>query len=186
MNNQQIALRRSLRAAEKKHAGAVLIVSLIMLLLLTLIGTTSMQSTSLEEKMVGNMRDQNIAFQRAEAALRAGEAEVASTVATLPGFNCTGIGGYYDSTTETACAQLPYWQTIDWTDANKTVTYSVDGMRYSYYIEKLDEVNDGCAPCEVNPLDGSTAPTKWYRITARGAGNADNTLILLQSTYTTQ
>ena len=58
------------------QSGAVLIISLIMLLLLMLIGTTSMQSTSLEEKMAGNSRDQNLAFQSAEAALRAGEARI--------------------------------------------------------------------------------------------------------------
>lgn len=52
--------------------GAVLIVSLIFLLLLTLIGTTAMRSTTLQERMAGNTRDINLSFQAAEAALRAG------------------------------------------------------------------------------------------------------------------
>ncbi|MFK5947321.1 MAG: PilX N-terminal domain-containing pilus assembly protein, partial [Methylococcales bacterium] len=50
-----------------KQTGVVLVVSLIMLLLLTLIGITGTQVTSLEEKMAGNARDQNIAFQAAES-----------------------------------------------------------------------------------------------------------------------
>ncbi|MCX7100437.1 MAG: PilX N-terminal domain-containing pilus assembly protein, partial [Methylobacter sp.] len=52
------------------QSGAVLIISLIMLLLLTLIGTTAMQTSTLEEKMAGNLRDRDIAFQAAESALR--------------------------------------------------------------------------------------------------------------------
>lgn len=56
--------------------GAVLIVALIMLLLLTIIGLSSMRGTSLQESMAGNMRDSNLALQASEAALRKGEEEV--------------------------------------------------------------------------------------------------------------
>lgn len=56
--------------------GAVLIVALIMLLLLTVIGLSSMRGTSLQESMAGNMRDGNFALQASEAALRKGEEEV--------------------------------------------------------------------------------------------------------------
>ena len=59
--------------SSKKQAGVVLVVSLIMLMLLTLIGVSGMQSTGIEEKMAGNMRDRNLAFQAAEAALRHAE-----------------------------------------------------------------------------------------------------------------
>jgi len=37
-----------------------------MLLLLTIIGITGIQVSGLEEKMAGNSRDQNLAFQSAE------------------------------------------------------------------------------------------------------------------------
>lgn len=53
--------------------GAVLLVSLVMLLLLTLIGLAGMRMVQLEERMAGNLRDRQTAFQAAEAALRAGE-----------------------------------------------------------------------------------------------------------------
>jgi len=56
--------------------GAVLIVALIMLLLLTVIGLSSMRGTSLQENMAGNMRDSNLALQASEAALRKGEEKV--------------------------------------------------------------------------------------------------------------
>jgi len=57
----------------KHQSGVVLPVSMIMLLLLTLISVTASQVTGLEEKMAGNSRDSNLAFQAAEAALRGGE-----------------------------------------------------------------------------------------------------------------
>jgi type IV pilus assembly protein PilX len=50
--------------------GAVLLISLIILLLITLLGTTAIQTSTLEEKMAGNLYDKNIAFQAAESALR--------------------------------------------------------------------------------------------------------------------
>jgi len=57
----------------RAQRGAVLLVTLVMLLLLTLIGLASMRLASLEERMAGNLRDRQVAFQAAEAALRAGE-----------------------------------------------------------------------------------------------------------------
>jgi type IV pilus assembly protein PilX len=57
--------------------GMALIISLIILLSLTLLGLAAIQNTSLEERMAGNTRAENIALQAAEAGLRAGEAWIA-------------------------------------------------------------------------------------------------------------
>ncbi len=61
--------------------GAILVVSLIMLLLLTIIGLAGMRTTSLEEKMAGNSRDRALAFQSAEAALSIAEQDILSRMA---------------------------------------------------------------------------------------------------------
>lgn len=66
-----------------KQRGAVLLVSLIMLLLLTIIGAAAMRDTNLQERMAGNMRDHSLAFQAAEAALRFAEQEVKIDYANL-------------------------------------------------------------------------------------------------------
>lgn len=178
--------RASVQVNPTYQSGAVLIISLVMLLLLTLIGTTGMQTTSLEEKMVGNMRNQNDAFQIAETVLRAGEAiiQAAVTPASLATLCGLCANGYYDTSTDTtACPQPPNWQTIDWTDPTQVATYNVNGTNYAYYIEQLDEQPDG--PCEAGkPISNSNCKIKkWYRITARGVGNADNGVVVLQSTY---
>ncbi len=56
--------------------GIALVVGLIFLLLMTLIGVTAIQTTSLDERMAGNVRDRNLAFQAAEAALRDAEQDI--------------------------------------------------------------------------------------------------------------
>ena len=62
-----------LHSSAKTQQGAVLIFGLILLLALTLIGISSMQGSVFNEKMAGNSRDRNFAFQAAESALRDGE-----------------------------------------------------------------------------------------------------------------
>ena len=58
--------------------GAVLIVSMLLLLTMTLLAMGASQSTRLQERMAGSLRNQDLAFQAAEAALRAGERFVES------------------------------------------------------------------------------------------------------------
>ena len=62
---------RSLGNLKSQHSqrGVVLVVSLILLLVVTLLAVSSMQGTSLEEKMAGNTRDRNLAFQTTESAI---------------------------------------------------------------------------------------------------------------------
>jgi hypothetical protein len=53
-------------ASRSSQRGAVLFVALIMLLLLTLLGVTAMQVTTLQERMAGNLRLQQQAFENTE------------------------------------------------------------------------------------------------------------------------
>ncbi|MDH4766007.1 type IV pilus assembly protein PilX [Pseudomonas sp. SORGH_AS199] len=64
--------------------GAILIVTLVMLLLLTLLALGSMRGTTLEERMAGNLRDESRAFQAAEMGQRVAETWVMNaSLATL-------------------------------------------------------------------------------------------------------
>src|SRR6185369_1498016 len=53
-----------------------LVVALLMLLVMTVLGIAAMQVTRLEERMAGNSRDVNLAFQGAEAGLRDSEERI--------------------------------------------------------------------------------------------------------------
>lgn len=65
------------------QSGMALIVSLVFLLLLTLLGISSMQNANLQEKMAGSVSLRNVSFQTAEAALRSGESSIQGTGFTL-------------------------------------------------------------------------------------------------------
>ncbi|MFK8021197.1 MAG: PilX N-terminal domain-containing pilus assembly protein [Pseudomonadales bacterium] len=59
-----------------KQSGATLIIALLILLAMTLLGTSSMTTLTMEERMISNLRDENVAFQAAESALAACESDV--------------------------------------------------------------------------------------------------------------
>ncbi|MBN6775065.1 pilus assembly protein PilX [Pseudomonas granadensis] len=84
-------MRTSLHQRQTQR-GMVLLVSLVFLLLLTLIGLSSMQSANLQEKMAGSVSLRNQSFQAAEAALRIGESAVqldSYSLAVCSGNQCT-------------------------------------------------------------------------------------------------
>jgi type IV pilus assembly protein PilX len=59
-------------ARRYSQRGAVLIFGMLVLLVVSIIGISGQQGTLLQERMAGNMRQNNIALQAAEAALQAG------------------------------------------------------------------------------------------------------------------
>jgi len=60
----------------RKERGTALIFALVMLLLLTILGITAVTTSSLQEKMAGNMRDQYMAQQAGDSILFDGQALV--------------------------------------------------------------------------------------------------------------
>jgi len=160
-----------------EQRGATLVIALVMLLVLTLLGTTAMQSTSLEERMAGNTRDRNVAFQAAEAAVREAERVLAQPV--LPPFD--GNGGRYQPTLG---AGARTWETVDWTDASAVTTYSEGTLAGvagapAYIIEELPAVFDTSASVEA----GTPLVQEYYRVTARSTGTTTSAVVILQSTY---
>lgn len=55
------------RSISKYQQGTVLVTSLLFLLIMTILGVSAMNTNVLEEKMVGNLRQQQIAFQAADS-----------------------------------------------------------------------------------------------------------------------
>lgn len=62
--------------------GVVLVVGLMFLLLFTLLGVTAGSSTNLQERMAGNTRDRELAFESAECALN----YIIDNLVTLKGY----------------------------------------------------------------------------------------------------
>lgn len=162
-----------------RQEGAVLFISLIMLLAMTLIGVTGMQGTIMEEKMAGNSLDINRSFQATEAALREAESYLQS--ATLPTFDGTTTGLYQP----TDAGTTPLWEQNIW-NASSARTYSgtFSGMTLAsapmYIIEELAPVPD---PTGSIAADEPLPDAGIYRVTARGTGGSDKSITILQATY---
>lgn len=62
-------LRTRYRVTRRHERGAVLIVAMIFLIIMTLLAVTGMTTTSLEEKMASNSQETSRAFQAAETGL---------------------------------------------------------------------------------------------------------------------
>lgn len=161
----------------KQQSGAVLVISLIMLLLLTLIGITGMQTTSLEEKMAGNMRDKDLAFQAAESALKAAEASLSPTP---PAFSDAGTDGFY-STASTIPTDAAIRTDSFWTSQPKhtsSVTTLGNGIAPPVYIiQQLPAACFNPGGCPPNP---TSTP---YKLTVRATGGSTNAVVILQAVY---
>ena len=66
-----------------QQSGAALIVGLLILLLMTIIGLSSIRNVTLEEQMVANSQYKAISFQAAETALIGGTNTIANSLTTL-------------------------------------------------------------------------------------------------------
>jgi type IV pilus assembly protein PilX len=160
----------------RRQQGMVLVVCLIMLLLLTLSGLAAMQGSTMQEKMAGNSRDGEQAFLAAEAALRGGEAYMASVSGATATFDTTGTAGLYDVATSGV--------TVDWQSAstNWRNGASLTGVAVTpkYLVEKLPEViNKGLSLEADQPLNTMII----YRITASAVGQTTTSRAVLQSTF---
>jgi len=160
--------------------GATLVVGMILMVLLTLLGLTALGTSVLEERMAANARDRIRAFQAAEAALRFCEGQVTSTAL----FNNTN--GFYQPA---AAGSKPRWETVDWTSAAAVRIYAgalplVDSQPRCIAERLAAEINEtpGAAESRRVGLPVETERTyRHYRITARGVGASDRTVVMLQS-----
>jgi len=164
----------------KKQRGAVLFISLMMLLLMTLIGVSGMQTSILEEKMAGNFKDRNMALQAAESSLRAAEKYLNDT-AILPEFTGVTLGHYLP----TSSGEARWDDTIiDWSaDTTDVIPYpnSLDSISAApvYIIEEMPPVNEAGGSLET----GVVLTNNYYRVTTRATGGTDTAIVMLQSTY---
>lgn len=172
-----------LKNSMKQQRGAVLIIGLIMLLLLTVIGMSSIRGTDLQERMAGNARDHNLAFQATEAAVRSAENYLSGTSIAM-----YDNGKGYNQ--ELLDAESPTrWTVAEW-GTKKSVTLENNTLvgvseQPKYAIEQLEVTifpgNYGSA-VDQQSVD-SMAEREVYRITARGTGGTKDSEALIQTTF---
>jgi len=187
--NLSQAMNTGTYSPRRKQRGAVLIFCLVFLLVLTMMGVTSMESAVLEERMAGNMQDFNAAFQAAESSLQTGENWLLGEI-DWPATSTDGSTTVWarDSMDPSASDSLHWWQdsardTSTWWGNNGIEVNAVQGVATPphYIIEEVSTVTGGQS---IGIGSGQQSRIKvFHRITARGSGVGDAAVVQLQSTF---
>ena len=166
----------------RKQQGAVLIVSLVILLVITMLAIGSMQNTMLEEKMAGNSSDRNLAFQSTESAVREAEVFIEGIVSLGDFDGSAGLHGRTDG-------EPSFYDINTWSDAAYHVEAGTDFGSYDkprYYIKHFTTVagTEGSLNMSGYGDNKGTGDVTVFRITARGTGaSADSAEVILRSQY---
>lgn len=183
MNNQIIKSQTLKCPPLKKQHGVVLIMSLVILMVLSLLGVSSMKDSTLQERMSGNARDYQIAFDAAEIALRAGE-DYLKAIALNADFDDIGTSGKFNARTGN---NSDAWRTeSNWTSGRTTSFVLADvGKNPEYMIEIVESDYGNPEALESEEEGGGTGALEiaLYRITARGYGKNVNTRVMLQADF---
>jgi len=174
-------MSRLVLARRGRQRGVVLVVSLLLLLVLTMLGLAATRGTTLEQRMTTNQNDREVAYQAAEAALRAGESQVSNSAALNYDNN---TGGAYNLTTMGDVN----WTNIDWSPSGGAVFAYTAGIQPvpivnpSYFIvfdSTQTASGTGSSLSSSTPVNSNYV----YHIYARGVGLTGNTSVILESSY---
>lgn len=164
--------------------GAVLIIMLLLLLVMTILGVSAMSGSTLEQRMAGNSRDRQLAFNAAEAALKWGEQYVKTNVVAASAFNDTnGLYAEYHGPTKDDAFNSSWW-----TGTNSLVAPAVSGVktpprvtieyRGTIKVSESTSINVGGYGSSTGSGDITA-----LRVTVRATGASDNTKVILTSYY---
>jgi type IV pilus assembly protein PilX len=167
-----------------KQQGIVLIVAMVMLIVMSILGISSVRGIALEEKMASNAFDRSIAFQAAEAALRAGELAVLAGVAA----------GQYDAELKPSSPQLPGpgpWtavttQTIDLGPlVGNAPDYRIEYLGGNYLCDVQPEPDGNVRTCSgpSGSVDPMLCACMRFRVTARSNPGNERASVQLQSIF---
>jgi len=179
-----------MQLSSQKQLGVVLFIGLIILLVLSLVAVTSMQGATLEERMAGNTKDEFIAFEAAEAALEAAETLLTSGTLSLTNFNINNSDGLYQNDTDNIQQDINWsTQAINVTGFNPTEVTTPP----KFVIQRISETAPPGASRSFRDENyselGSSSignAVQLFRITARGTGGSDDTVVFLQSVFGAQ
>lgn len=174
------------RSAER---GAILVIALLLLVVLTLLALTAMNMAFNQERMAGNARNVNTAFQAAESGLRDGEQWLTNRT-TRPD-PCVGSpcpvydrSGLPDLTVE--APDLRFLADTWWDDNGRVFGDGTDSTAIPGVARAPDSVIENYAFVPDSLTVGAGPPTgrDFYKITARGTGGVAAAQAVVESTFT--
>ncbi|MDQ5896803.1 MAG: type pilus assembly protein PilX [Pseudomonadota bacterium] len=185
---------QGLHIERRRTRGFSLVTVLLLIAVMASLGAGAMSAGLLQERMAGHARDRQLALQAAEAALRDAEVDVERHLSRDSAFtpDCTDGLCLPPSMASTQASSRPLWQTIDWSAAagrsralgQATGAAALTGLAAPprYIIERLPPLAPQAGTSASLAGSADEAP-QVFRITARGVGLRNSTVVILQSTY---
>lgn len=184
-------------ARRRAQRGFSLVTTLMFMIAALVLGVSVMGVNVMQERIIGNTKDRDLALQAAEAALRDAEADIRANVNATTVFadNCN-LGLCTAPTQRSVVSPLPVDQQagFSWSTNTQVRTYgqytaapALPGVSSQpvYVIEKLGYL--GTPSGESMGIGAEpAAPGVGYRITARATGARAETVVTLQSIYATR
>ena len=171
--------------------GSVLVISLLMLLVLTILGITALNTTVMEERMSSNTRQRNLAHQAAETALKEAEQWLSDSAGNVMLSSHIGkfnrSSGLYDSTISSRSINWNFNDSSSWATGNSNAVTTLNSFPSDdtvipgaprYVIEYLGRVGD--------PPLNFTAPDlreHAFRVIVIGWAPDKTTKVVLSSTF---
>lgn len=141
-----------------RQRGVVLIIALIMLMVVTMLSVSTLSVTAQQERMSGNVRDRNMAFQAAEAAVQWCLIKTKTDTAWIAS----------NKQTPTTPPTPELWKSHTWTGAPSiAVTMGTGSGLNADPRCLLEDLGNGS-----------------YVITGRAVGRSDKAVAVLQATFT--
>ena len=165
-----------------KQTGVTLVVSLVILVTMTLLGVTSIQSTRTEVAMAGNLREAGLTFNAAEAGLRFGETFVETSI-TKTVYADPTIGLYAVADEDPDYADYTTW---DDSQEDTAVSLGYVAQNPKFIIRYLGDRSQNAAASVNIGGYGTAQPgitVSNFRVTAMGTGQSVNTRRYVQSYY---
>lgn len=161
---------RSGRVPGARQSGVVLPVVMILMVILGVLAVSGMDDTAMQERMAGNLRDREIAFQAAESALRMGEGWIQTNRSIA------------DANTEISGLEAAAWDGITPPLSDTRTALYGAGDRISLAADPIFYVG----PPELLRINPGEAPPQFrqiYPVISRALGATDTTIVILRSTF---
>lgn len=181
-------MRKPRGTLKKNQRGATLIIALLILVMIMMYGIPAAIDSMQNERMAGNSRNRDLAFQAAEFTLTEAENWISSMTFTDIGnlapanFSCNSASDDDDPTPgdgifpngECHANDITYWRNFDWSQGvapSKSMDVDLVIAQPRYIIERMPDAT-------IN-----SARKRYYRITAQAVGQDANAVVVLQTMY---
>jgi type IV pilus assembly protein PilX len=169
-------------SSPQKQKGIVMMITLVIMLIVTLLVISSVHATNAQILMSRNVKDERVAFQAAEAGLRAAEA-LLSTESSLAAYQANSSGMYM----ERGAGEVDRWkENATWLDANSLTAAYTDSVEPPRFI--IEFVGTVIAEEDWLNMDNvgggvGAGRTQMFRVTAFGTGKTAAAKSMIQTTY---